>query len=344
MISLIETVERGESYKESVACHMQYLLTLLRYDFTIKAYLGAVVTDFEQTSSLEPGTLYLVGTPIGNLEDITFRALRILKSADLIAAEDTRHTGKLLQHFQITTPQISYHDHNRQQRIPQLISRLQQGETIALVTDAGMPGISDPGYELVCACIEHQLTVVPIPGPSAVIAAIAAAGLPSDRFVFEGFLPVKGKSRQARLEALKTEPRTAVLYESPHRLVKTLSDLGDVLSLDRPITLARELTKRYEEFWRGTIGEALVYYETTVPKGEFTVAIAPTPQTATVFSESEIVTELQNLIAQGLSRSEASRQLAERTDLSKREIYQLSLEVDIYSVLQDKSDGELLLD
>jgi 16S rRNA (cytidine1402-2'-O)-methyltransferase len=319
------------------------LLTLLRYDFTIKAYLGAVVTDFEQ-ASLAPGTLYLVGTPIGNLEDITFRAIRILKSADLIAAEDTRHTGKLLQHFQITTPQISYHDHNRQQRIPQLVSRLQQGETIALVTDAGMPGISDPGYELVCACVADQIAVVPIPGPSAVIAAIAAAGLPSDRFVFEGFLPVKGKPRQERLESLKTEPRTTILYESPHRLVKTLIDLGEVLSLDRPITLARELTKRYEEFWRGTIGEALAHYETATPKGEFTVAIAPAPQTTAAPSTAEITQSLKNLIAQGLSRSKASRQLAEQTNLSKREIYQISLEVDIYSVLQDKGDDDSLLD
>ncbi len=296
------------------------------------------------SASLQPGTLYLVGTPIGNLEDITLRALRVLKSADAIAAEDTRHTGKLLHHFQITTPQISYHDHNCQQRIPQLVARLQQGEAIALVTDAGMPGISDPGYELVCACVAHDLTVVPIPGPSAVVTAVAAAGLPSDRFVFEGFLPVKGKSRQARLDALKREPRTVVLYESPHRLIKTLTDLAEVLSPERKITLARELTKRYEEFWRGTIGAALLHYETVVPKGEFTVAIAPTPQTEVTLSETEIVAELKNLIAQGLSRSEASRQLAQSTELAKRDIYQLSLEIDIYSVLQDKSTDDLFLD
>ncbi len=307
------------------------------------------MTDFEPADSadsrtLDPGTLYLVGTPIGNLEDMTFRAVRVLKSADIIAAEDTRHTGKLLQHFQITTPQISYHDHNRQQRIPQLIARLIRGEAIALVTDAGMPGISDPGYELVCACIEANVTVVPIPGPTAVIAAIAAAGLPSDRFVFEGFLPVKGKARKAQIEALKAEPRTAILYESPHRIVKTLTDLGEVLGDDRPVALARELTKRYEEFWRGTIAEALVHYEKVVPKGEFTVVVAPTPQTQTPLTEAEIVTELQNLIAQGLSRSEASRQLAQRTDLSKRDIYQISLEIDIYSVLQDKSTDSSFLD
>lgn len=307
------------------------------------------MTDFEPTDSadspsLKPSTLYLVGTPIGNLEDMTFRAVRVLKSADIIAAEDTRHTGKLLQYFQIATPQISYHDHNRQQRIPQLIERLEKGEAIALVTDAGMPGISDPGYELVCACIAANFTVVPIPGPTAVIAAVSAAGLPSDRFVFEGFLPVKGKARKARIDALKAEARTAILYESPHRIVKTLTDLSEVLGGDRPVTLARELTKRYEEFWRGTIDEALAHYKKVVPKGEFTVAIAPNLQVQTPLTETEIINELKNLIAQGLSRSEASRAIAQRTDLSKRDIYQISLEVDIYSVLQDKSTDSSFLD
>ncbi len=295
-------------------------------------------------SGIEPRTLYLVGTPIGNLEDITFRALRILKSADIIAAEDTRHTGKLLHHFQITTPQISYHDHNTQQRIPQLIERLEKGEAIALVTDAGMPGISDPGYELVCACVAKGLTVVPVPGPSAVVTALAAAGLPCDRFVFEGFLPVKGRDRRDRIMALHSEPRTIVLYESPHRLVKTLTDLGEVLSLEKSITIARELTKRYEEFWRGTIAEALAHYEITLPKGEFTIAIAPTLKITQPLTQSEIVTQLQSLLAQGLSRTEASRHLAQHTDLSKREIYQLSLDIDIYSVLQDKSKNDIILD
>lgn len=291
-------------------------------------------------NALQPGTLYLVGTPIGNLEDITFRALRVLKTVSVIAAEDTRHTGKLLHHFQVTTPQVSYHEHNRQQRIPQLIARLQAGEAIALVSDAGMPGISDPGYELVCACVANQLTVVPIPGPSAVITAIAAAGLPSDRFVFEGFLPVKGKARKARLEALKTELRTTVLYESPHRLIKTLADLADILGADRAVTLARELTKRYEEFWRGTVGDAIAHYQSTSPKGEFTLLLAPASTPPLSLSKAEITTELKNLLAQGQSRTEASRNLAQRSDLSKREIYQISVEIDIYSVLQDKSGSE----
>ena len=219
----------------------------------------------ERSAAVDSGTLYLVGTPIGNLEDITFRALRVLKEADIIAAEDTRHTGKLLHHFQITTPQLSYHDHNTQQRIPQLIKRLENGEAIALVTDAGMPGISDPGYELVCACVEANITVVPVPGPSAVVAAVAAAGLPCARFTFEGFLPAKGKTRKERIEALKTEPRTAVFYESPHRILKALTELETAIGTERKIVLARELTKLYEEFWRGTVGGALAHYKTTPP-------------------------------------------------------------------------------
>lgn len=297
-----------------------------------------------QNQSVEPNTLYLVGTPIGNLEDITFRALRVLKQADVIAAEDTRHTGKLLQHFQIKTPQVSYHDHNTQQRIPQLVQRLEAGETIALVTDAGMPGISDPGYELVCACAEADITVVPIPGPSAVVAAVAAAGLPCDRFTFEGFLPAKGKSRKARIAALTTETRTAVFYESPHRLVKTLNEIEAALGGDRDVVLARELTKRYEEFWRGSLKDAIAHYKTTPPKGEFTLLIAPASLVSNPLSTDDIIAELKNLLAQGQSRTEASRNLAQRCDKSKREIYQISLEIDIYSVLQDKSTSQTLLD
>ncbi len=288
-------------------------------------------------TSLEPSTLYLVGTPIGNLEDMTFRAVRVLQQADVIAAEDTRHTGKLLHHFQITTPQISYHDHNSRQRVPQLVKRLLSGEAIALVTDAGMPGISDPGYELVRACIEAQLTVVPIPGPSAVVTAVSAAGLPCDRFTFEGFLPVKGKVRAARIAALKSEPRTAVFYESPHRILKTLTDLKTILGPDRPVAIARELTKRYEEFWRGQIADAIAHYTAISPKGEFTLLIAPAIATLTVLSTEEIISELKKRLAQGQSRTEASRDLAQQSARSKREIYQMSLEIDIYSILQDKS-------
>ena len=204
-----------------------------------------------------------------------------------------------------------------------------------------MPGISDPGYELVCACVAENIPVVPVPGPSAVVAAVAAGGLPCDRFIFEGFLPVKGKARKERISAFATESRTVVLYESPHRIIKTLSDLQQSLSSDRKVTLARELTKRYEEFWRGTIAEALAHYKTTAPKGEFTVLIAPAAVSEPELSEAEIDRELCNLLAKGLSRSEASRQIARQNGLSKREVYGRSLEIDIYSILQDRSEEEL---
>ncbi|MBW4555009.1 MAG: 16S rRNA (cytidine(1402)-2'-O)-methyltransferase [Trichormus sp. ATA11-4-KO1] len=273
----------------------------------------------------KPGTLYVVGTPIGNLEDITFRAVRILQTVNLIAAEDTRHTGRLLQHFQIKTPQLSYHEHNRTSRIPELLEYLVNGQAIALVSDAGMPGISDPGYELVKACIEAGITVVPIPGASAAITALSAAGLPTDRFVFEGFLPAKGQKRREHLESLQTESRTLIFYESPHRLRETLPDLAQVWGSDRQIVLARELTKFYEEFWRGTIAEAIAHYSQREPQGEYTLVVAGTPATQLQLSEAELKAELQQLISQGISRSQASRQLAKITSLPRRQIYQLAL-------------------
>lgn len=271
------------------------------------------------------GTLYIVGTPIGNLEDMTFRAIRILQSVSAIAAEDTRHTGKLLQHFQITTPQVSYHEHNQQQRIPELLQRLQQGEDVAVVTDAGMPAIADPGYELVKACIAENITVVPIPGANAAITALCAAGLPTDRFIFEGFLPTKGKPRQERLAVLGAESRTIILYESPHRLKQTLDDLAVILGSDRAIVLGRELTKMHEEFWRGTVAEAIAHYSKVEPQGEFTLTIAGMSAAPLVLSEEALRTELEELLKQGLSRSQASRQLAQLTHLPKRQLYQLAL-------------------
>jgi 16S rRNA (cytidine1402-2'-O)-methyltransferase len=288
----------------------------------------------------KPGTLYVVGTPIGNLEDMTFRAVRILQSVDLIAAEDTRHTGKLLQHFQITAPQLSYHDHNRNSRIGELLEKLNQGKAIALVSDAGMPGISDPGYELVKACIEAGITVVPIPGASAVITALSASGLATDRFVFEGFLSAKGKERKERLEFLTSETRTIIFYESPHRLRQTLKDLGEVLGTERIVVLARELTKLHEEFWRGNIGQAIALYEQGIgldgqgkamqqqqrePQGEYTLVVAGTPPAKPQLSEAELKSELQQLMAQGISRSQASRQLAKVTSVSRSQLYQLAL-------------------
>ncbi|MEH2367164.1 16S rRNA (cytidine(1402)-2'-O)-methyltransferase [Nostoc sp.] len=275
----------------------------------------------------KPGTLYVVGTPIGNLEDITFRAVRILQTVDIIAAEDTRHTGKLLQHFQVKTPQVSYHEHNRTSRIPELLEHLVNNKAIALVSDAGMPGISDPGYELVKACIEAGIPVVPIPGASAAITALSASGLPTNRFIFEGFLPAKTQQRQEHLESLQTESRTLIFYESPHRLRDTLQDLALVWGSDRQIVLGRELTKLYEEFWRGTIAEAIAYYTQREPQGEYTLVVAGIPASQPQLTEEELKAELKQLISQGISRSQASRQLAKFTSLPRRQLYQLALSI-----------------
>ncbi|MEA5539408.1 MAG: 16S rRNA (cytidine(1402)-2'-O)-methyltransferase [Limnoraphis robusta] len=274
---------------------------------------------------VKPGTLYVVGTPIGNLGDLTFRAVQILQTVDLIAAEDTRHTGKLLQHFQIQTPQISYYEHNQHRRIPEVLEKLRQGKAIAIVTDAGIPGISDPGYELVKACIEAGIAVIPIPGVSACLTALSVSGLATDRFVFEGFLPTKTKLRQQRLEELRSQSHTMILYESPHRLRQTLQDLAETLGCDREIVLGRELTKLHEEFWRGTVGEAVEYYENIQPKGEFTLVVAGKIEKTPDLSETAIKAELEALLRQGLTRSQASRQLAENTSLPRRQIYQLAL-------------------
>lgn len=281
------------------------------------------------TANLDLGILYLVGTPIGNLEDITLRAIKTLQKVDLIAAEDTRRTGKLLQHFQINTPQISYHAHNQTARTAELLSHLERGQSIALVTDAGMPGIADPGYEIVVAAISANIEVVPIPGVTAALTALTVSGLSTERFVFEGFLPLKKKERIKRLKNLPNETRTLIFYEAPHRIILTLTDLGAILGGGRKIVLARELTKIYEEFWRGTIDEAIeLYTNKRQPKGEYTLVVAGKPVTeALILSEAELKTELVQLLQQGMTRSQASRDLAQLTSLSRRQIYQLALEI-----------------
>ncbi|MBW4524687.1 MAG: 16S rRNA (cytidine(1402)-2'-O)-methyltransferase [Phormidium tanganyikae FI6-MK23] len=274
-------------------------------------------------------TLYIVGTPLGNLEDMTYRAVRILSTVDLIAAEDTRHTGKLLQHFQIKTPQISYHDHNRHSRTSELVDRLQQGISIALVTDAGMPGISDPGYDLVRACAEVGIPIVPIPGATAAMTALSASGLKCDRFVFEGFLPAKETNRREHLESLITDARTLIFYEAPHRIQKTLQDIATVLGSDRQIVLARELTKLHEEFWRGTVKAAIKHYSTHEPKGEFTLIVSGAEPNEVHLTEEVLKAELLALLQQGVSRSQASRQLSEQTALPRRQLYQLALQIEL---------------
>ncbi len=276
---------------------------------------------------VSPQTLYIVGTPIGNLADMTPRAIEVLRKVDLIAAEDTRHTGILLKHFQIDTPQISFHSHNTQARLPQLLEKLQT-RSVALVTDAGMPGISDPGVELIQGCIAQGFAVVPIPGVTALITALVASGLDTDRFVFEGFLPTEKQLRQQRIESFLTETRTIVFYEAPHRIVKTLTDLVHILGTERPIVIARELTKQFEEFKRFTLGEALNYFGSHTIKGEFTLILAGTTPTSTPWTEAQIIEELNQMISQGISRSEASRRLADITKISKRQIYQWSLQIE----------------
>lgn len=216
------------------------------------------------------GILYLCATPIGNLEDVTFRALRMLKEVDLIAAEDTRRTRKLLSHYAIHTPLTSYHEYSRRSRDKQIIGLLREGKQVALVSDAGLPGISDPGEKIVKLAIENGIKVVPVPGPNAALAALVVSGLPASRFCFEGFLPAVSKARTKRLNALKNEKRTLIFYEAPHRLKKTIADLLAVLG-DRQVSVARELTKVYEEIWRGKLSAALVYFKN--PRGEFTLVV-----------------------------------------------------------------------
>src|SRR5215468_2052063 len=200
------------------------------------------------------GCLYLVGTPIGNLEDITLRALRVLKESDQIAAEDTRHTQKLLTHYEISRPLVSYHEHNEMTRAPELLIALEQGAKIALVSDAGMPLVSDPGHRLVTLCLRHQIPVIPVPGPSALLAALSASGLPNEEFLFVGFLPARSSERRRALERLRIEDRTIIFYEAPHRLDESIADALEILG-DRPACIAREVTKIHEEFRRGSLAE-----------------------------------------------------------------------------------------
>src|SRR5246500_1151133 len=228
----------------------------------------------EATSSRKP-SLYLVGTPIGNLEDITLRALRVLKEVDVIACEDTRQTQKLLNHYAIATRTTSYHEHNEVAKAAELVQQMQEGTSVALVTDAGMPGISDPGYRLITLAIQHEVPVVPVPGASAFLAALVASGLPTDSFRFSGFLPAKRGERRTMLESIRTSPRTQVFYEAPHRLIEALTDVAEILGAARHVVVAREVTKVHEEFLRGRAVEILETLKSRGEvKGEITLLIA----------------------------------------------------------------------
>lgn len=275
---------------------------------------------------MAPGKLYLCGTPIGNLEDVTLRVLRLLAEVDLIAAEDTRHTRKLLNHYEIRTPLTSFHAHSQEKKVGQLLDRLHQGASVALVSDAGMPGISDPGVDLVARAIQDDIQVVPLPGPSAVLAALVVSGLRTDRFVFEGFLPRRGRRRA--LEALRGERRTMVVFEAPMRLLATLNDILDVLG-NRRITVARELTKHYEEVFRGTVQEAQLHFTTQPPRGEITLVLeGSTGEEAPAEIPGPVIlaAEVNELQAGGRTRPDALREVARRYGMRRRELYGLLYE------------------
>lgn len=276
------------------------------------------------------GKLYLCATPIGNLEDITFRVLRTLKEVDLIAAEDTRNSIKLLNHFDIHTPMTSYHEYNKIEKAEVLIRKMQEGTNIALITDAGTPGISDPGEDLVRMCYEAGIEVTSLPGPAACITALTLSGLPTRRFAFEAFLPSDKKERQAVLSELVDETRTIILYEAPHRLVKTLKELLETLG-NRPMTLCRELTKKHETAFVSTIEDILNYYETQEPKGECVLVIAGKSrqeleqEARARFEEMTIEEHMDLYLGQGMDKKEAMKAVAKDRGVSKRDIYQALL-------------------
>lgn len=274
------------------------------------------------------GTLYLCATPIGNLEDMTFRVIRTLKEVDLIAAEDTRNSIKLLNHFEIKTPMTSYHEYNKIEKGRKLVEKLLEGQNIALITDAGTPGISDPGEELVKMCCEAGVTVTSLPGAAACITALTISGLATRRFAFEAFLPADKKERQEVLKELVNDTRTLILYEAPHRLVKTLHELSDTLGEERKIAVCRELTKKHETAFRTTLGEAIDYYEENEPKGECVLVIEGRSreeikkEQQMKWEENSLEEHMAHYEQQGMSRKEAMKCVAKDRGISKRDVYQ----------------------
>lgn len=284
----------------------------------------------KEVKQMNYGKLFLCPTPIGNLKDMTFRTLEVLKSVDLIAAEDTRNTLKLLNHFDINVPLTSYYEHNKAQKGGVLMEKLKAGQNIALVSDAGMPAISDPGEDLVRLCIEEGIEVVPLPGPSAFTTALVASGLPTGRFCFEGFLTTNKRNRKEHLEEIKNDTRTLIFYEAPHKLMYTLADMLEVLG-DREIVLARELTKKFEEFCRTTISAAIKKYEETPPKGEFVLIIKGADKAALEEERKAALPTPEELLKEysllGLRSKELSAKVAEELGLPKREVYDLYLKI-----------------
>ena len=274
------------------------------------------------------GTLYLVATPIGNLGDFSPRAVETLSTVDFIAAEDKRVSLKLLNHFEIKKPMVSYHEHNRAAAGEEILQRLLGGESCALVTDAGTPAISDPGEDLVKQCAQAGVTVCAIPGPCAVITALSISGQSTGRFCFEGFLSTSKKSRREHLDALVQEQRTMIFYEAPHKLLSTLEDMAAVFGADRPISLCRELTKLHEEVVRTTLGQAIEKYTQQPPKGEFVLVVAgAAPVEKEVATQDDALAHLQKLMESGISRKDAVKQTAKDLNLPKNEVYELALQL-----------------
>lgn len=277
------------------------------------------------------GTLYLCATPIGNLEDMTFRCVRILKEVDLIAAEDTRNSIRLLNHFEIKTPMTSYHEYNKIEKGRKLVEKLREGTDIALITDAGTPGISDPGEELVRMCREEGIPLTAVPGAAACVTALTISGLPTRRFAFEAFLPTEKKERQQILEELKQETRTIVLYEAPHRLIKTLRLLLETLG-DRQVRVCRELTKKHETVYENTLSGAVSYYEEQEPKGECVLVIAGKSreeirrEEQMQWEEMTLEEHMEKYLSEGMDRKEAMKQVAKDRGIGKREVYRALLQ------------------
>jgi 16S rRNA (cytidine1402-2'-O)-methyltransferase len=271
------------------------------------------------------GTLYIVSTPIGNLEDITFRAVRILKEVDLIAAEDTRHTLKLLNHYGIAKPLISYWGEKEKARAEEVIGSLQKGSSVALVSDAGTPGISDPGSVLIRRALEEDIDVVPVPGPAALIAALTISGFSTEEFLFCGFLPAKQSQRRKFLEGLKLEERTVVIYESPHRVLESMAEISGIFG-GRRMVLAKEITKLYEEVIRGTAEEVFERLQGSKVAGEYVLVIEGRHEVESGHREEDAVKEIRSLMKKGLGRKEAATRVAEQYGLSKKELYDRSLE------------------
>ncbi|MGA2905699.1 MAG: 16S rRNA (cytidine(1402)-2'-O)-methyltransferase [Candidatus Korobacteraceae bacterium] len=277
-----------------------------------------------EVDSTPRGTLYLVGTPIGNLEDITLRALRTLKEVDLVACEDTRQTAKLLNHYGIEKPTLSYHEHNELTRAAEVVVHLERGDNVAIVSDAGMPGVSDPGYRLVALAIRHHIRVVPIPGASAFLSALVASGLPTDSFHFGGFLPAKAGARRTALEAIRNSPRTQIFYEAPHRIVESVRDVVDILGPERHVVIAREVTKLHEEFLRGHAADVLAQLEKrTEIRGEITLLIGKVEEIPHLPAASQTVAKrIKELVgSEKLAEKAALKQAAKEFGLSKSEAY-----------------------